>query len=99
MSQIFVGQTALKFILDTGIDLTNAMQVKIKFRRPDGTTGEWNAEIEPPPSNGRISYTIQTPGDLNIAGNWQLWAFVVFSDNTYAPGEIANVRVCEEGRA
>lgn len=72
MSKIFEEQTDLTIKLETGKDLTG-YTAKIIYKRPDGTIGEWNANIEAS-ANGIISYSIVEK--LGMAGTWTIWAKV-----------------------
>ena len=62
----------VKIILNVGVDISASTVQKIKFKRPNGTSGEWVAKRE---SVTSISYIIQT-SDLNYAGIWKLQAYV-----------------------
>lgn len=96
MSKIFLKQTALTITLDTGIDLTDATAAKIKYKKPNGKTGEWTAQIDSPATSGTISYAVQA-GDLDMKGDWKFWSHITFSDATVAPGEAVVQRVYAEG--
>lgn len=72
MSKIFDEQTDLTIKLDTGKDLAGST-AKIMYKKPDATTGEWDATIETP-ANRIISHSIVEK--LGIAGTWTIWAKV-----------------------
>jgi hypothetical protein len=73
---IFKGQD-LKVEIDTGIDLTGGTAV-IRYRKPNGTKGEWSAQID-----DTIVYYNATPEDLDDVGLWKLQAIVDVSDKVY----------------
>jgi hypothetical protein len=96
MSTIFAGQTALRIQLTTGQDITDAEATKIKYEKPDGTTGEWSASVSDE-TTGVIYKDMASTDDLNAAGWWKFWAFVTFSDGRSAAGEAVRVKVEEAG--
>lgn len=73
MGKIYVGQTALRIQLSTGIDLTD-ITVSIKYEKPDGTTGVWQASKLN--DSGTIYYDINTVTDLDQSGDWTFWALL-----------------------
>lgn len=95
--KIYVAQTALILELDTKIDLTDAITAKMKYIKPDNTTGEWTAVIETPLTDGIISYTIAGPTTLDQEGIWKRWAYITFTGGTVAPGDPISFTVYSEG--
>lgn len=95
MGKAYDTQTVLKFIADTGVDITGASALKIKYKEPDGTTGEWTAAEEGDPLLGKISYSIVAA--LGAFNGWTLWAWVEFSVGNSAPGEARKIQIYEEG--
>jgi hypothetical protein len=87
--ETFVGDV-IDIIVQTGITLTGATDLLIKYRKPDGTTGAWVSTIV----GGAVTYmhyeTIK--GDLDQNGVWQLQAYAEFGA-TVGNGKIVNVRV------
>lgn len=96
MGKIYRNQTALRFELHTEADLNNALNQKIKFVKPSGETGHWDADVLNATS-GYIYYDLTATSDLDEAKTWKFWAWVQFSDGRSAPGESAEVRVFTEG--
>lgn len=94
MGKIYVGQTALRIQLSTGIDLTD-ITVSIKYEKPDGTTGVWQASKLN--DSGTIYYDINTVTDLDQSGDWTFWAFATLQNGKTAPGEPVTISVYEEG--
>ena len=95
MGKIYADQTALKIDLDTGIDLTTGVDsVYIKYTKPgSSTTDQWSATVE----NGTHITKVLSGGEIDIAGDWKFWAYVIFTDTSKAPGEPVQVRVYQEG--
>lgn len=95
MSKIYVGQSSLRLKLTTGVDITGATTLQIKYKKPNGATGEWTA-LEYDETNGVIYYDFAA-NELDVSGRWIVWAYVIFSDGRDAPGEPYKFRVYEEG--
>jgi len=96
MSKIYVGQTALRIQLTTGVDVTSAA-CQIKHLKPDGSLATWSGIILDV-DRGVFYYDIQDTTDLDQAGDWILWAHVTFPDGSVAPGEPNSIEVFEEGK-
>ena len=92
--KIYKGDVGTIIKLDTGNDLNSATTTKIKWKDPDGQTGEWIADIETPAADGYISYKI-TNGDLNKKGTWKVQSYVEF-DTDHWLGETISLKVFEE---
>lgn len=95
MGKAFDTQTVLKFIACTHVDITGASDRKIKYKKPDGTTGEWDASEEGDPLVGKISYEIVEA--LGVFNGWLLWAWIEFSEGLSASGEARKIMIYEEG--
>jgi hypothetical protein len=95
MNDIFVGQTALKIVIETNIILTDATLL-LKYRKPDRKTGSFNAIIDPL-DDSKMYYDIQSAEDLDQAGIWTFWAHVTFPDSTIGIGSIAKQEIKLEG--
>lgn len=70
---------SLNLYLDTEKTLTGYDVIKIKYKDPDGTTGEWSAEISP--SDATHIKKIMT-NLLTVNGVWQVQAYVAMSDGS-----------------
>jgi hypothetical protein len=82
MTTVYVGQNSLRIDLDTGVDISTALSVLIKYIKPDGITGQWTATA----STTKARVDLVTTSQLDVAGVWTVWAFVTFSDGRVAPG-------------
>jgi len=96
MAKIFNGQTALRITLKTFTDLEGAENAAIKFRKPDGSTGEFAAAVGDT-AKGVIFHEV-IEGEIDASGWWAFWAFVTFADGRSAAGETAKVYVWNEGK-
>jgi hypothetical protein len=95
MGRIFVRQTALRIILKTFTDLEGIISAVIKYRKPNGKTGELNAAVSDP-ENGVIFHEC-IEGDIDVSGWWAFWAYITFADGRSAAGEAAKVYIWKEG--
>ena len=95
MGRIYQGQSSLRLVLNTYVDLTGIQSATIRFTKPDGSTGELDAGA-PNPEEGLVSHEF-VEGELDAAGWWRFWAFVTFADGRTAAGEAARVHVWREG--
>ena len=96
MGKIFRGQTALRITLKTFTDLEGAVSAVIRFRKPDGSVGEFAAAVGDP-IRGVIFHEV-IEGEIDVSGWWVFWAFITFEDGRTAAGEAAKVYVWEEGK-
>lgn len=90
MVKVYKGTVGVLIEVETGVDLTDATEVKLKVKKPSGTTVEWNGVA----SGTKIQYTTQT-GDLDESGLYYIQAYVVKPTGIYL-GETARLHVYEE---
>jgi hypothetical protein len=95
MGKIFKGQSALRIMLKTFCDLEGVLAAVIRFRKPDGKTGELIAAVGDA-ANGLIFHEC-IEGEIDVSGWWAFWAFVTFADGRTAAGEVAKVYIWHEG--
>ena len=87
-------QSKLDLYLNTGLDISTALSYEIQYRNPSGTTGSLTASL----GADKMTLCHQFVGtEINLAGIWYFWPFVVFSDNRSAPGETVRVVVYNKG--
>jgi hypothetical protein len=96
MGRIFKGQSALRIVVKTFTDLEGITSAVIKYRRPDGSTGEFPAGVGDTVRGIIFHECIE--GEIDRAGWWVFWAFVTFADGRTAPGEAAKVFIWHEGK-
>jgi len=94
--KIFVQQTSFRLTLICRVDITGSLDRKIKYIKPDATTGFWQADS----SNdelGYIYYDVVDTDDFDQAGTWILWSWVNFPDGRHAPGDPIKLEIYNEG--
>jgi hypothetical protein len=92
MGKIFKGQTALRIVLNTFIDLVGIEKAVIRYRKPNGKAGEFTAGVI---DTCVIHECIE--GEIDVSGWWAFWAFITFADGRTAAGETAKVYIWNEG--
>ena len=95
MGKVYKGQSALRITLKTFTDLEGIISAVIKYRKPDGSIGEFIAGIAN--SVKGIIFHECIEGEIDRAGWWVFWAFITFADGRTAAGETAKVFVWNEG--
>jgi hypothetical protein len=95
MGKVFKGQSSLRITINTFCDLEGLANAVIRFRKPCGFTGAFEAVPEKA-AQGVLSYEC-ADGDIDVCGWWSFWAFVTFCDGRTAAGEAARVYVWDEG--
>ena len=91
MLKIYKGMVGLLLEVETGIDLSDATGVKLKVKKPSGTTVEW----EGTPVDTKITYVTQA-GDLDESGLYLIQAYVEKPTGGKFLGETARLHVFEE---
>ncbi len=94
--KIFKGQSALRITLKTFCDLDGIENAAIKFRKPNGKTGELAAAVGEA-ETGIIFHEV-IEGEIDVSGWWAFWAFITFADGRTAAGEASKVYIWNEGR-
>lgn len=92
MTKIYKDQF-FRLTVSTGVDLTDATVIKIKYTAPDKTTGEWNAAISDI-DNTKAYYDCS---GLNQIGTWFIYVKATFTQGNI-PGDLTNFIVYEEGK-
>jgi hypothetical protein len=95
MYRIYKGQSALRITLKTFTDLEGIETGVIKYRKPDGSLGEFAAGVGDVAKGVIFHECIE--GEIDCAGWWALWAFITFADGRTAAGETAKLFVWMEG--
>lgn len=99
MSQIFVGQTALRVECHTNVEVSGSIERKVKYLKTHGTSGYWPADIDGTGTSSIIYHDIGSASSsaLNVAGIWKFWSWVKFEDGRIAQGDVKEERIYEEG--
>jgi hypothetical protein len=95
MGRIFKGQSALRITVKTFTDLEDSTSAVIKYRKPDGSAGEFGAGVGDTAKGVIFHECIE--GEIDMAEWWVFWAFITFTDGRTAAGEAAKVFVWHEG--
>ena len=96
MGKIFKGQSAARITLKTFCDLDGIENAVIRYRKPNGHTGELAAAICDIEKGIIFHECIE--GDIDASGWWVFWAFIAFADGRTAAGEAAKVYIWEQGK-
>jgi len=95
MGRVFKGQSALRITVKTFCDLEGIENAVIKYRKPNGKTGEFTAAVGDTEKGVIFHECIE--GDIDASGWWAFWAFITFADGRTAAGETAKVFIWHEG--
>lgn len=95
MGKIYLNQDSLRIHLTAEVDITGATTTDIKYKKPDGSAGTWNATVDDA-GVGSIYFDL-TGTELDATGTWTLWTYVTFADGRSAPGEPVKMIVHTEG--
>lgn len=96
MTNIFVGQSALRISARTGTALADIAECQMRYEKPDGSRGTWPAFVSDE-RRGVISHDL-TGNELDSPGWWTFWVYIRFEDERVAFGDAEKVFVREEGR-
>ena len=96
MNKVFRNQSALRITVRTFCDLEGIEKAVIKYRKPDGKSGEFNAAVGNSAKGVIFHECIE--GEIDVSGWWAFWAFITFADGRTAAGEAAKVFVWEMGK-
>lgn len=94
---VYKGQTAVRFILNTNIDLSIYVPqtVTIEFVKPSKTKGNFPSQVLDA-STGTIYIDFDDTHKFDESGTWKVWAKIVFSDGRTGVGEIVQYQVAKE---
>jgi len=95
MGKVFKGQSALRITLRTFCNLEGVLNAVIKYRKPNGKSGELAAAVGDT-TKGLIFHEC-IEGEIDTSGWWAFWAFITFTDGRTAAGETAKVFIWQEG--
>jgi len=93
---IFRLQSALRITVKTFCDLQGVLSAVIKYRKPDGKTGQFSAAVGDAEKGVIFHECIE--GEIDVVGWWAFWAYITFSDGRTAAGQTARVYVWQEGK-
>jgi len=96
MAKIYLGQTDLTIYLNTGKDITGATSVKVMYKKPDETEGEFIGTIDNA-TQGIIKYVVTNANDLDQLGRWFFWAKIVNAQGKISIGNPDTILMEQEG--
>ena len=76
MAKVYVGDTNTKIRLNAGIDISAASVLKIHYKKPDETTGEWTAVLE----GTNYAYYLTLADTLDMNGTWSVQLYIEVGD-------------------
>lgn len=71
----YIGEVGTDIIVDCGSVITGATGIKLKVKKPDGSTAEWGADIE---GTNHLKHTT-IASDFNQAGTYYLQSLLTLS--------------------
>jgi hypothetical protein len=71
-NKIYINDVGIEFIVDCGMDISNASSTILEVRKPDGTIVNWIGTIYSIDNASRYIRYVSQAGDLNQAGEYQL---------------------------
>ena len=89
--RIYEGDVGVKFIVNTGVDLTAATGLYVKTKDPNGLEATWVASMSAA-SSYKIEYTTVF-GDLGVSGTWKARSFVEFGADSVHNGKVFKFKV------
>ncbi|GAH06227.1 unnamed protein product, partial [marine sediment metagenome] len=78
MAKIYKGDIGTKIELNAEIDISLATSLIIRYKKPDGSIGEWTAIL----SGTEKAYYNTLAEDLDVVGVWQVQLSIVMSEWT-----------------
>jgi len=73
MSKVYKGDVGTRIELDAGTDISSAEELVIKYQKPDGTTGEWDGELD---DDNQTVYYVTQEDDLDQSGEYQVQLYI-----------------------
>lgn len=88
---IYKGTTSLRFIVNTGANLTDASSVSLVYCRPRFGQSSFVATITDA-LNGVVQYDVES-GDIDDYGIWTMYAEITFNDGSILRGSEEQFKV------
>jgi hypothetical protein len=73
LSKIYKADVGRKFRLDSETDISAASVARLKYTKPDATTGYWDGSIE---DSRYVFYITQLATDLDQVGKWRIQMYL-----------------------
>lgn len=90
-----VGAIGFEIFIATGLDLSTASEVQIRFQKPSGDAGSWTAEAYTKDGTYGARYVTTDADDLDEPENWKLQVWVEMPSFT-GGSQIATMKVIEQ---
>ncbi len=71
-NKYYVGDIGTDIIVDCGEDISAATVKRIKYRKPDGTEGYWEADVY---LSNYLKYTVLI-NDWDLSGKWSINSYI-----------------------
>jgi hypothetical protein len=102
MARVKLGQTKLRIRRWINIDLTDVDTLVIKYVKPSGKTGHWDATKEQVGAKfcGYFDVIKIEPPDppiINELGDWMTWLDATWTDDRHAEGDTVVMTVYKPG--
>jgi hypothetical protein len=75
-SKHYVGDTGTKILVEVGENISNALELVLRIKKPDGSTDNWTGTVQ---GLTKIQYDTKA-GDWNIPGEYKLQSYVRLSN-------------------
>lgn len=96
MAKVYVGDVGTEIHVDVGVPLSDVIETKLLVKKPDGREEEWDASVEDA-AGGRLLHVVSA-GELDVAGDYKIQAYVRFADGGEFRGETAILTVFAKWR-
>lgn len=81
MSDLFTGTVGLQIFIKTGVNLTGASPMRIRYTDPNDVKGYFSATYLLKDGVHGVQYTTTTVNDLSVAGNWKFQVYAEMGAN------------------
>lgn len=75
------------------VDLTDATELKMRYKKQSSVSGEFPASVIGNPIDGVIGYTTVSESDLDEVGIWYFQAYARFASNERWPSSVGKIHV------
>jgi len=86
---VFVGDVGTQLLLDCGQDVSASTVRKIRYLKPDGTSGYWDADLD---DGLEKIYCYFQAEDIDLSGTWKFQSYLEMPTWT-GHGQIAVLKV------
>jgi hypothetical protein len=94
IQKFYKKQIGLNIACNAHFIVSDATVKKVRYIKPDGTTGEFDGVIE---GDSIISYRTTSETDLDQSDVWTFWPYAEFENGDKIEGNVQKVRIYESG--